>query len=118
MIILKAPQKSNKYGAKKITVDGIKFDSKAEARRYGQLKMLVMAGEISNLKLQPAYELLCPTPQGATAKVAKYTADFKYTCNKTGNRIVEDVKGKDTRESKRARKHLLLQTGINVLITK
>lgn len=39
----KAP---NKYGAKKTVVDGVTFDSKAEARRYQQLKLMQQAGEI------------------------------------------------------------------------
>ncbi len=117
MQILKPKKKAHKYGAKKTMVDNIMFDSKAEARRYGQLKMQQMAGIIQNLERQPKYELLCPTKTG-TAKVATYSADFKYTLTQTGEQIVEDVKGKDTPMSKRSRKHLLLQTGINVKIIK
>lgn len=42
----------SKYKAKKTKVDGITFDSKKEAERYRQLKMLENAGHISDLELQ------------------------------------------------------------------
>ena len=47
----------NKYHAIKTTVDGITFDSRAEARRYRELKLLERAGVIENLVLQPKFEL-------------------------------------------------------------
>ena len=48
----------SKYGAVKTVVDGIAFDSKAEARRYRELWALWRAGEISgDLELQPEYEV-------------------------------------------------------------
>ena len=43
---------------KKITVDGIIFDSRKEAERYRGLKLLLCAWEISDLKLQKEFELL------------------------------------------------------------
>lgn len=46
----KRPKKS-KYGAVKTEVDGIKFDSKHEALRYQELRLLEQAGEITNLRL-------------------------------------------------------------------
>ena len=48
----------NKFGNTKVVVDGIKFDSKKEANRYGNLKLLQKAGEISDLKLQVKIEIL------------------------------------------------------------
>ena len=87
--------RSNKYGNKKTVVDGITFDSKAEARRYKELKLLERAGEIQGLKLQPVYVLqdkFCC--KGKTYAAIKYIADFEYTEN--GKVIVEDVKGKRT----------------------
>ena len=44
-----------KYGNTKVKVDGITFDSKAEARRYGELKLLERAGEITSMELQPTF---------------------------------------------------------------
>jgi hypothetical protein len=72
-------------------VDGIRFDSRAEARRFGELRLLMRAGEISGLELQPKFEL---TVGGL--KIADYFADFGYL-NRLGVRITEDVKSKATR---------------------
>lgn len=85
-----------KYGAVKSVIDGIRFDSKAEARRYVQLKALQQAGEISDLELQVAYTLL-PTQKNAlrTERPVKYVADFRYT--RDGAVVVEDTKSKPTR---------------------
>lgn len=84
----------SKYRNHKTTVDGITFDSKKEAARYGELKLLERAGEISNLELQPEFELVPPQPG---LRAVKYRADFKYTL-KGGGKVVEDVKGKRTTE--------------------
>ena len=46
-----------KYGNQKVIIDGIKFDSKAEAERYKELKILERAGKIRGLRLQPKYLL-------------------------------------------------------------
>lgn len=83
-----------KYRNKKVTLDGIEFDSVKEMRRYSQLKLLERAGEISDLELQKEYELL-PNQRGADGKVIEravnYKADFVYKEN--GETVVEDVKG-------------------------
>jgi len=82
-------------------VDGHIFDSEKEARRYQELKLLVAAGEISMLELQPRFVLLeaftergrgyCKRHQAIT-----YTADFQYDDGATLDVIVEDVKGVKT----------------------
>lgn len=79
----------SKYGAIKTIVDGIKFDSKKEAKRYVELKLLVKAGVISELKLQPRFDLIING-----CKCGFYKADFEYIEN--GKIVVEDVKGKKT----------------------
>lgn len=83
----------NKYHNEKTTVDGIKFDSKKEANRYLELKMLERAGEISDLQLQVKYELVppCLKPSGKHTRAVEYIADFVY--NENGKTVVEDVKG-------------------------
>ena len=83
----------NKYNARKVTVDGHTFDSKKEAQRYGELRLLERAGEIADLKLQPQY-ILQPKfkKNGKTFREIKYIADFCYT-TKDGRHVVEDVKG-------------------------
>lgn len=86
----------NKYRNKKTVIDGITFDSKAEARRYAELKLLERAGEIKDLELQPKYRLLDGFKKnGKTYRPIDYIADFKYV-DREGKTIVEDVKGKET----------------------
>ena len=91
----------NKYGNKKVTVDGIKFDSKKEAGRWFDLKLLEKAGEIGGLKRQVPFYLegrdgpiLTPT-----GRKMRYLADFTYVdWRHSGAKIVEDAKGFRTPE--------------------
>ena len=55
--IAKAKKKRNKWGNVITYVDGIKFHSIAEAERYSELKLLLQAGIIYNLVLQPKFEI-------------------------------------------------------------
>lgn len=86
----------NKFGAKKTEVAGIVFDSKAEARRYGQLINMERAGHIAGLTRQVPF-VLAPSVKFEGAKRIKpalrYVADFCYSDIKTGRVVVEDVKG-------------------------
>lgn len=86
----------NKYHNKKIIVDGFKFDSKKEANRYIKLKKMVDTEEISNLKLQPKYELQEKyiNNKGEHIRAITYKADFEYLEN--DKLIIEDVKGMKT----------------------
>lgn len=85
----------NKYGNKKVIVDGIKFDSIRESARYKELKLLEKAGEIKNLVLQPHFLLLNSFKKnGKTYRKTEYIADFMYW--EKGQVVVEDVKGKET----------------------
>lgn len=85
----------NKFHAVKTTVDGITFDSKREAKRYCELKLLQTAGEISELNTQPVFRLSVPdATSGGVAEVCKYIGDFRYV--KNGQVVVEDVKSKPT----------------------
>lgn len=87
------PAKVNKFGAIPTRVDGIRFDSKAEARRYSVLKLLVAAGEISDLRIHPQFTLqeAYTTPKAERVSAIRYTADFQY--RQEGHIVVEDVKG-------------------------
>lgn len=96
-----------KYGNNKVTVDGIEFDSKKEAQRYAELKLLQRAGKISGLELQRVFELIPAQyetfprygKKGQPLKDGKrcleqsvvYKADFVYI--QDGEIVVEDVKG-------------------------
>jgi len=84
----------HKYGAKPTEVDGIKFPSKREARRYGALKLLEKGGKISALRRQVRYRLV---------QVVHYVADFVYI-DESGVEVVEDVKGYKTPEYKAKKK--------------
>lgn len=92
--------RTHKYNAKKTVVDNVTFDSKAEARRYQELKLLEQAGEIQGLQLQPQFILLEPfiDSSGKRQRPIIYKADFQYKEN--GQDMVEDVKGVLTPEFK------------------
>lgn len=101
-----------KYKAKKVIVDGITFDSKKEARRYQELKLLERAGVIKDLALQPRFLLQEKFEyKGKTEEKIEYVADFKYLDTKTRKTIVEDVKGFKTETYKLKRKIFLKQYG-------
>lgn len=80
-----------KYRNTKTTLDGVTFDSKAEATRYAALKIMQRAGMIADLRLQPSYPLVVNG-----VKVAEYRADFAYL-DASGALVVEDVKSQPTR---------------------
>ena len=84
-----------KYRAIKTVVDGITFDSKKEAKRYSELKMMEKAGIIATLRLQPEFKCMVKGK-----KVCTYKADFEYLMVdeegpdvQIGYYMVEDVKG-------------------------
>lgn len=91
------PPASSKYGNEKCVIDGIKFDSKKEAKRYGELSLLVKAKLITELRMQVAYELV-PAQRGGirTERAINYVADFVYVEN--GKTVIEDTKGFRTKE--------------------
>lgn len=114
-----------KYRSKKVTYDGILFDSKIEAHRYCELKLLLKAGKISNLELQKPYELIPaqrePSTMTKTGKEklgrvieqsVKYIADFVYVEN--GKTVVEDTKGIKTKDYIIKRKLMLYVYGIRI----
>jgi hypothetical protein len=108
----------NKYGARRTRVNGLSFASLAEARRYGELRLLEQAGEIQELELQPRFRLTCggkPVVLGS-GRQACYVADFSY--RQGGERVVEDVKGKDTRLSALKRALVEAETGVRVILVR
>ena len=83
-----------KYHNTKTVADGIKFDSRLEAERYAQLKMMERAGAIRDLELQPEYELIPSFKKGGkTWRKTVYKADFRYILAEDDKTIIEDVKG-------------------------
>lgn len=98
----------SKYSAVRTVVDGHSFPSRKEAKRYGELKMLQLAGEISDLRLQVPYEL---NPGGTFSY--KYIADFVYRL-KDGTIEVNDVKGYRTAIYRKKAKLMLKVYGIKI----
>ncbi|MFB9149545.1 DUF1064 domain-containing protein [Roseovarius ramblicola] len=90
----------NKYGAEPVEVDGIRFDSKREARRWQDLRLREQAGEIEDLQRQVVLILhgkddVLRTRSGRPMRI---TVDFSYFETATGIRVYEDAKGKPTRD--------------------
>ena len=97
----------NKYHSKKVTVNGITYDSKKEARRHAVLLEMERNGEIQDLDRQVKFVLI-PAQYEAYERYGKkgqrlkdgkrciekecsYVADFTY--KKNGTLVVEDTKG-------------------------
>lgn len=97
----------SKYRAVKQTVDGHCFDSKREAKRYGELKLLERAKEISGLTIQPKYKIAI---NGIPC--FEYRADFLY--HENGALVVEDAKGFRTEVYKIKKKCVEAAYGIRI----
>ena len=123
----------SKYKAIKTTVDGIRFDSKKEAARYEVLKVMQKSGVIENLRMQVPFVLIpdqreadvwIPYKKPIKGEMGRwkpgkvierrcvYVADFVY--DQDGETVVEDVKGRRTKEYVLKRKLLLHQFGIRI----
>lgn len=104
----------SKYHAKKVTHNGITYDSKKELQRHSELLLLERAGVIQGLQRQVKYELI-PSQRVAGKVVERpvaYVADFVYQQN--GNTVVEDTKGFRTKEYIIKRKLMLWVHGIKI----
>lgn len=114
-----------KYHNKKITRNGITFDSQKEARRYGELLLLARAGVITDLQRQVEFVLIPTQREADTIGVrggvkkgkvielaVKYVADFVYKEN--NKTVVEDTKGFKTKDYIIKRKLMLYVHGIKI----
>ena len=109
---LTKPAGANKYGARKVEINGHTFDSAAEGRRYQELRLLEKAGEISNLRVHPKYELQQSFKiDGDHYAAIAYEADFTYH-DSDGTIVVEDVKGVETPVYKLKKKLFLYKYGV------
>jgi hypothetical protein len=102
------PDRPSKYRAVKTVVDGITFDSKREAARYAELRLLEKRGFIRQLKLQPEFVFMADGKP-----MFKYRADFRYFEGK--GCVIEDVKGVRTAVYRLKKK--LIEAQFNVKIT-
>ena len=119
-----------KYNASKCVVDGITFDSRKEAKRYCELKLLEKENVIRDLRLQVEFELL-PNQYATEKRYGKngkplkdkkvllerrvvYRADFVYILNETNETVVEDVKGIRLDTYKIKKKLMLYRYGVRI----
>ena len=128
----------NKYRSRKITVDGMTFDSKKEYNRWCELCLLQRAGKITNLERQVKFELIPAqkrtvltgdrykrndfargiragdpkTKEVCLEQSCDYIADFVY--REDGRKVVEDTKGVRTADYIIKRKLMLWLHGIKI----
>ena len=111
-IIPKKTRRPNKYFAKKTVAMGLKFDSRWEAERWGQLKAMERAGVVTQLERQVKYELTIND-----VKICDYIADFRYLIeeeNGLSKLVIEDAKGILTPEFKLKKKMMKAIHGIDI----
>ncbi len=101
----------SKYRAKPTIVDGIRFASKKESKRYGDLKLLAKNEEICNLECQVKFPLMVDK-----MVIGRYIADFTYDVIKLDRLVytVEDVKGMKTPLYRWKKKHFEAQYAIKI----
>lgn len=96
-------KRESKYKNHRVVVDGISFQSKKEANRWLELKLMAAAGEILDLRRQVRFELI-PTQRYKDRRTGRwktergvwYIADFAYVDARTDEFVVEDVKSEST----------------------
>lgn len=99
-----------------MTLDGHRFDSQREAKRYEELKQREAAGKIAQLELQPRFELQPAFRyRGEAVRKIEYVADFRYLDYERGGLVVEDVKGMKTEVYRLKRKLFLAKYGDGVI---
>ena len=111
-------QKKSKYGNVKTEVDGIKFDSQKEARRYQTLMLAQKSGLIRDLRLQHEFTLqeAYTTCTGKRIRAIKYRADFTYYMVDGDSMVIEDVKSKGTKTKEyELKKKLMADKGYTIL---
>ena len=94
--LIPLPAKPHKYGAKAVVIDGVRFASTKEGRRYLELRLLERVGAVTGLELQPRFQIDVCSPIGELVKVCTYVADFRYVLHSPGGlvaQVIEDVKG-------------------------
>lgn len=106
--------RAHKYAANPRVIDNIRFDSEREAKRYGDLKILIKAKEIVDLIVHPRYPIVWP---GTENRICFVELDFAYV-DKRGVRHYEDVKGCMTALSNLKRKLVEAAHGIKVDIVR
>lgn len=99
----------NKFNARPLVHDGIRFASHAEAKRYFQLCFLRKIGALDELVVHPAFDL-----HVSGHRIGRYVADFSY--RRDGRIVVEDVKSRPTMTAlyRWKKRHLKAELGLEV----
>lgn len=109
--------RGTKYNNKPTESQGIRFDSKKEAKRYYDLLMQQKASQIDDLRLQVHFTLqeAFTTSEGEKVRAVTYIADFTYR-DQDGKLVIEDVKSEATRNDKvyRLKKRLMAGKGYQI----
>lgn len=104
--------KRSKYGNKPCELDGEKFDSEKEMRRWQVLTAEENAGVISGLLRQVSFEIAASVViDGRKCPARHYVADFVY--QRDGVTVIEDVKGFLT-QMYRLKRHLMALQGLTI----
>ena len=104
----------SKYHSRKVTRDGMTFDSVKEYRRFCELRLIERSGAITDLQRQVKFELIPSQRIGGKVieRACSYIADFVYIEN--GKKVVEDTKGFKTPDYIIKRKLMLWVHGIRI----
>jgi Protein of unknown function (DUF1064) len=109
-------QKASKYGNTVIEADGIRFDSKLEARRYQELLQMQAAELITALQVHVPFALHARGRAGEPVRIGAYEADFAY--RREGVLVVEDCKSAPTRRTAIYRwkaHHFAIEYGLTII---
>lgn len=96
---MKTLRKRSKFNNKRVVVDGVKYDSKHEYKRYCELLLMEKAGEIKDLQCQVKFSICPKAPNVKGSRERFYIADFVYT-KSDGTKIIEDAKSPPTKKDK------------------
>ena len=96
---MKGVKKRSKFNNTKVVIDGVKYDSKHEYKRYCELLLMEKAGEIKNLQFQVKFSVCPKAPNVKGSRERFYIADFVYT-KSDGTKVIEDAKSPITKKDK------------------
>lgn len=101
------------------------FGSRKEAKRFAELQVLLRAGSIRRLKLQPQFTLQESyiEPNGERVRAIRYVADFSYekevptTQGARWELVVEDTKSRPTKTPQYEIKRKMMAERFGIAIT-
>lgn len=111
-------RRNNKYGNRKIVIDGYTFDSTKEGNRYMELKYMLAAGKIKDLEIHKPFVLEegFRDRDGKWQQDIRYVSDFVYYDTEKNETVIEDVKSDATKKDKvyRLKKKMMMKRGLYI----